>query len=66
MMHFNATVKRQTNGTAMGSPMAPPDANIFMYRLERHTILQWKHKKGRMLYKRFIDHILAIFKPKES
>ena len=29
-MTFDKTVKGQNNGTAMGSPMAPPYANIFI------------------------------------
>jgi len=59
-MIFNGLVKRQKNGTAMGSPMAPPYANIFMFIIERQTIKRWKDKTSLQLYKRFIDDIFTV------
>jgi hypothetical protein len=59
-IEFNGKIVRQFNGAAMGSPMIPPIANIFVYMLERDIISSWKDK-GLMLYKRFIDDIFIIF-----
>jgi hypothetical protein len=59
-MEFNGLIVRQFNGAAMGSPMIPPLANLFMYMLERDTVSTW-YTKGLITYKRFIDDIFMIF-----
>ena len=52
---FDNTIYLQTEGTAMGTPMAPTYAIIFMYAIERH------HIRKSLFYLRYIDDIFAIF-----
>lgn len=59
---FNGEIYKQTNGAAMGSPMIPPYANIFMYQLEKETVHKYKNLESLLLYKRFIDDVLIITK----
>jgi hypothetical protein len=69
MLHwvlFNNTFKYanktylQLNGVATGSPVAPSVANLFMSHIENTALEKWKHKL--LLYKRYIDDIIIIFK----
>lgn len=57
-IYFKGMVFQQTNGAAMGSPMIPPYANIFMHMLEKETVA--KYSQNILLYKRFIDDIFLI------
>jgi len=59
-IYFKGMVFQQTNGAAMGSPMIPPYANIFMHMLEKETTT--KHSQNILLYKRFIDDVFLIIK----
>jgi hypothetical protein len=59
---FQKDIYQQTNGAAMGSPMIPPYANIFMYQLEKQTVHKHKNSGTLLLYKRFIDDVLIITK----
>jgi hypothetical protein len=59
---FNGDIYQQTNGAAMGSPMIPPYANIFMYQLEKNTVYKYKNNGLLLLYKRFIDDVFIITK----
>jgi len=52
---FDENVYLQIEGTAMGTPMAPTYAIIFMYAIERH------HIQNALFYVRYIDDIFAIF-----
>ena len=58
---FNDEHFLQIHGTAMGSPMAPTYANIFMAVLEKELLL--KAPNGLILIEwiRFIDNIFAIW-----
>jgi hypothetical protein len=57
---FKGQIYQQTNGAAMGSPMIPPYANIFMYQLEKNTVNKYKNSGSLLLFKRFIDDIFII------
>jgi len=57
-IYFKGMIFQQTNGAAMGSPMIPPYANIFMHMLEKETVN--KHSQDVLLYKRFIDDVFLI------
>lgn len=57
---FQDDIYQQTNGAAMGSPMIPPYANIFMYQLEKQTVHKYKNLGTLLLFKRFIDDVLII------
>ena len=59
---FQNQIYQQTNGAAMGSPMIPPYANIFMYQLEKHTVQKYTNSGTLILYKRFIDDVFIIIK----
>ena len=57
---FKNMIFQQTNGAAMGSPMIPPYANIFMHMIEKDTVQKYTENKTILLYKRFIDDIFII------
>jgi hypothetical protein len=59
---FQDEIYQQTNGAAMGSPMIPPYANIFMYQLEKNTVHKYTNLGLILLYKRFIDDVFIITK----
>lgn len=52
---FNKKIFHQKTGTAMGTPVAPTFAQIFMFYVEQHIM----HTS--IFYKRYIDDIFAIF-----
>ena len=62
---FQDQIYQQTNGAAMGSPMIPPYANIFMYQLEKNTVHKYTNLGTILLYKRFIDDVFIITKDSE-
>ena len=51
---------KQIQGTAMGTKMAPPYANIFMHEIEKQ--LTNTHTEQLLLWIRYIDDILFIWK----
>lgn len=56
----------QTDGTAMGSPVAVVFANIFMFWVE-HSLVDTFLQSGRLrLYCRYIDDIFALFQDHAS
>ena len=59
---FNGDLYKQTQGVAMGSPLGPVLANIFMCELENNMV----PKLDKELYgwKRFVDDIFAYTEPK--
>ena len=59
---FQEEIYQQTNGAAMGSPMIPPYANIFMYQLEKQTVHTYTNSGLILLYKRFIDDVFIVTK----
>jgi hypothetical protein len=59
---FQDEIYQQTNGAAMGSPMIPPYANIFMYQLEKNTVHKYMDLGTILLYKRFIDDVFILTK----
>ena len=59
---FQEQIYQQTNGAAMGSPMIPPYANIFMYQLEKQTVHKFTNSGMLLLYKRFIDDVFILTK----
>jgi hypothetical protein len=59
---FQDQIYQQTNGAAMGSPMIPPYANIFMYQLEKHAVHKFTNLGLLLLYKRFIDDVFILTK----
>ena len=50
----------QLDGIAMGTPVACPYANIFMYGIERHCVRSMCAATTLRLYKRYIDDVFAL------
>ena len=57
---FRGKFYRMTDGLAMGSPVSPIVANIFMENLERNAILTMKDRPR--LWLRLVDDVFAIVK----
>ena len=58
---FGDTLWRQTTGTAMGTPPAPPWATLYFALCEEETVPRFHGNL--LLYRRFIDDILGIWLP---
>ena len=58
---FGDMTFKQLNGTAMGTPPAPPYATIY-YGIHEKNFLP-KHNKHVIFYKRFIDDVFGIWIP---
>jgi hypothetical protein len=56
-MIYEGRIYRQIDGTAMGTPCAPPYANIVVYMLEKKVLQDMKAVIH--LYKRFLDDVVA-------
>ena len=58
---FNGNVYDQVDGVAMGSPLAPVLANLFMRHFEENT---FKNFTGSLpiFYKRYVDDSILVFK----
>ena len=59
---FKDMIFQQTNGAAMGSPMIPPYANIFMHMVEKDIVMKYTLSTDLLIYKRFLDDIFMIIK----
>ena len=59
---FNKTIYEQIDGVAMGSPLGPTLANIFMCHLENKYINDCPSNFKPLLYKRYVDDTFALFK----
>ena len=56
---FNATPYQQRTGVAMGTPLAPTLANLFMATLEERFLKT--QDKQPLIYKRYIDDIFIVW-----
>jgi hypothetical protein len=56
---FGDTCWKQTSGTAMGTPPAPPYATLY-YAIHEEKLLE-EYGDNLLLYKRFIDDVLGIW-----
>jgi hypothetical protein len=61
VFEFEGKVFKQVLGTAMGTPMAPTGANLFMGMLEERLLDQSPVPVNREFWKRFIDDILMLW-----
>jgi hypothetical protein len=60
-IEFGNTYYKQVRGTAMGTPVAVVFANLFLQQIETLVFKQLKDEFP-LLFKRYIDDILALFK----
>lgn len=58
---FDKQIYKQLFGTAMGTKMAPPYANLFLGYLEEKQIYHSKHFNNITKYLRFLDDIFIIW-----
>ena len=58
---FNGTLFKQVDGCAMGSPLGPVLANIFMNSLETEFLESCPTVFKPMIYKRYVDDTFAAF-----
>lgn len=60
-LSFDGKVFKQVRGLAMGTPLAPPLANLFMYYMESTHVVPLRVDARRdFLYARFLDDIFVI------
>ena len=52
---------KQIDHVAMGSPLDPALANIFMYNFENKWLKDWPQSLKRVFYWRYIDDIFVLF-----
>lgn len=58
---FNEQFFRQIDGVAMGSPLGPTLANIFMSHLEKKWLKECPNSFKPIFYRRYIDDIFVMF-----
>ena len=61
---FNGSMYDQVDGVAMGPPLAPILANIFMGYHDKGWIRNYNYG-GLLYYKRYVDDIFAVFETKD-
>ena len=59
---FGDTIYKQNDGVAMGSPLGPHLANIFMGFMERKWLQECPVDFKPVLYKRYVDDTFLLFK----
>ena len=59
---FNSVTYEQVDGVAMGSPLGPTLANIFMCHLENIFIQNCPSEFRPVFYKRYVDDTFVLFK----
>ena len=59
---FNGCSYSQIDGMAMGSPLGPIFAGIFMCSLEEHMLDSCPLSYHPLFYKRYVDDTFALFK----
>ena len=62
---FDGKIYDQINGIAMGSPLAPTLANLFMGHNEEKWIENFEGVKP-VFYRRYVDDIFAVFENREE
>ena len=63
---FDGKLYHQKDGVAMGSPLGPLFANIFLSFHERTWLADCPHTFKPMFYRRYVDDCFLIFQSKEQ
>ena len=63
---FNGKLYKQVDGMAMGSPLGPTFANIFMCHLEEQFISQCPDHFKPRFYKRYVDDTFVLFSNRDA
>ena len=61
---FNGSYYKQVDGVAMGSPLGPTLANIFLGHNERQWLMDCPTKFKPTYYRRYVDDIFVLFNDK--
>ena len=61
---FNDVIYKQLDGLAMGSPLSPIIANIFLVNFEKHFLDDCPDDIKPMFYRRYLDDTFILFKCK--
>ena len=60
---YKQEVYKQSDGVAMGSPLAPLLANWFVSKIEKNILSDIRHRRYKpTLYRRYVDDVFAVFR----
>ena len=62
---FSGQLFDQIDGVAMGSPLGPSLANIFMSHLEKRYLANCPSEFKPVLYRRFVDDTYCLFRDRD-
>ena len=62
---FNGQLFDQTDGVAMGSPLGPSLANLFMSHLEKRFLTNCPSEFKPVLYRRYVDDTYCLFRDRD-
>ena len=62
---FNQNIYKQTDGVAMGSPLGPHLANIFMSHMEKKWLQNCPSDFKPVLYRRYVDDTFLLFNSRD-
>ena len=62
---FNGQLFDQIDGVAMGSPLEPSLANIFMSHLEKRYLANCPSEFKPVLYRRYVDDTYCLFRDRD-
>ena len=62
---FNDILYKQKDGLAMGSPLGPTMANVFLLFYEMKWLEQCPNKFKPVFYRRYVDDIFVLFESAE-
>ena len=62
---FNNEYYKQIDGVAMGFPLVPTFANIFLSYYEQIWLKSYPYEFKTVIYKRYVDDTFLLFRPKD-
>ena len=65
VFYFNGRYYRQKDGVAMGSPLGPALANVFLCHYEKHWLEECPLSFAPLFYARYVDDIFVLLRSKE-